>query len=221
MMDRERLVQKLQGRRGHDFVEALIDELVSLQERLHEAEATMRQLDVFAAYADRMATLNAAAAASAVPLMDTYEVTADQFFAPEVNIYGLEYTSDGTAYRWTGPELDTTFLIPLDRSVQLRMILDFVVGEGREEKLPLTVLIDGRGVKYEVVEGSRIRLMATLPPRYEQVETAATAITIAVRETVQPSNEDSRRLGIGFFGLSVLPERKTKETAAHAATIFG
>jgi hypothetical protein len=116
--------------------------------------------------------------------------------------YGLEYTPDGTPFRWTGPTPEFRFDVLVDRAAGADLRLHALSSIDLETQGNMTLIADGEKIPVEVMrEPPGLVLTAFLPPRPGNGITSLVFAVAAV--LVPPGGKDLRPLGIAFAQLSV------------------
>lgn len=117
------------------------------------------------------------------------------------NLYPVEWLDDGRAFRWSGPQPITEFLVYIARDVPLRLRITLMKAFEPAILDALQVSVDGTVVKHPV---GALQIVATVAPRMP-LSTRPTRITLSTGSTASPGGADTRRLGIALFGIELTP----------------
>jgi hypothetical protein len=119
--------------------------------------------------------------------------------AKVANLYPLERLGDGRAFRWTGPQPVTEFIVPIVRDVPLRLRIGFMKAFEPAMLDALQLTIDGVVIKHLVGD---LQIVATVAPR-APLSTQPTRIAVSTGATASPGSDDARRLGIALFDIEL------------------
>ncbi len=211
-------LQQLLGKRGQELVRGLVEEFGALH---REIAGLKREVAALADYpASRWLVLDAAGAANAMPLPHSVAIEPDHLLRPRDGFYPVEYTAGGVPFRWTGPSVQFSFDLFVDRTNGCDLRLQALNSVDFEQQKNLMLLVDGEAVPLNLVpEGTGFAVSAALPVRADRRATSLVFILPAV--IVPPGTAETRPLGIAFAGLSVNartePEAKER-LAADAST---
>ncbi len=127
---------------------------------------------------------------------------ASEFVHGASGFYGLEFSSDGRAYRWTGPVAESRLLMWVDRSAPSKLTMSFVTFGSAEL---LLVTIDGRQYPSSTAGSGAPLVVGPIPPRSSD---GPTEIRFSVDTMFSPSDHgggDKRRLGVALSWLEFGP----------------
>jgi hypothetical protein len=206
-MDNEDAGERLtgvSGKRGEELVQELADEIASLHRELAALKSEVAALAEFRS--SRGLVLEPPAAVAAPPLPQSATIEADHMLRPHDGFYGVEYTSAGTPFRWTGPSVQFCFNVYVERSngADLRLFalssIDFEVQKG------IVLIADGETLPVNVErDGEGFAVTAFLPARVDQGATGLVFVLPAV--LTPPGGADDRVLGLAFGHLSIVARK--------------
>jgi len=101
-------------KRGEELVQELTDEIASLHRELAALKSEVAALTDFRS--SRGLVLEPPTAMVPPSLPQSVTIEADHMLRPHDGFYGVEHTSDGTPFRWTGPSVQFCFTVYVDRS---------------------------------------------------------------------------------------------------------
>ncbi|GAA4246875.1 hypothetical protein GBZ26_10005 [Azospirillum formosense] len=115
-------------------------------------------------------------------------VVCEGFYSPECDGYNH--------WRWSGPFPEARVFLPLEQTGRMRLVLQVMNAIRSEIINSLRLYIDGKPVNHQTIEGSKgwtlsVSFETPLDHRKGWCE-----LRLAYGNTVQPSNEDPRRLGL-------------------------
>jgi hypothetical protein len=186
---------ELRERHGQDLIEEFTQEF----DNLHRELAILRQeLCALAEYRLYRGTTTPEPAW----MPETALIDPCRGLRRDDGFYGLEYTPDGTPFRWTGPSPEFRFDVLVDRTAGADLRLHALSSIDLEIQGNVTLIADGGKIPVEVVrEPPGLVLTAFLPPR---AGNGITSLVFAVAAVlVPPGGKDQRPLGIAFAQLSV------------------
>jgi hypothetical protein len=196
------LRRRLAGLRGHDLVEALTDEIASLQSSFDELRRDMEAIEQYSLLAERL-ELTTGQKKSRAELPRRVEISAMEHLLPRDGFYTLEYADDGTPFRWTGPERTFSFNIYVDRQRPVQVTLEALSASDPTLLRNLEAFADGLPLPRQIQpQGDGFRLFATLQPREAVDSTQLTFVSPCV--SAPKESEDNRLLGVAFTRLSLL-----------------
>ncbi len=194
----ERLKQLL-DRSGKDFVQGVLDEINILHRELTTLKREVSALADFES-SRGLALVPPGTAAALLPKSVTIE--ADQMLRPNDGFYGVEYTSDGTAFRWTGPSVQFCFSVFVDRSEGAYLNLHALTSIDFSVQKHVTLICDGETIAVDIKhKPPGFGITAFLPPREAHGVTSLVFVLPAVLTPL--GSADARPLGIAFARLSV------------------
>ncbi len=198
---REARFQLLLSKRGQELVRGLVEEFLILN---REIAGLKRELTALADYQharDRWLLLDDLLEKN-LHLPRIVVIEPDQLLRPRDGFYPVEYTAGGTPFRWTGPSVQFSFDLYIDRrhGADLRLealnCIDFAVQKN------LTLLVDAEVVPLRVTqEGSGFHAAAVLPRNTEGRATSLVFVLPAA--IIPPDSNETRSLGIAFGRLTV------------------
>jgi len=197
----EARLQLLLAKRGQELVRGLVEEVTNLH---HEIAALKRELAALADYqatrdrwlaVDGTTTRNVRMPASVV-------VEPDQLLRPRDGFYPMEYTGDGTPFRWTGPMAQFSFDIFVDRARGAELKLEALSCIDFETQKNIMLLADGAVTPTAMIPaGNGFDIAAELAPR---ADARATNLVFVLPTTLPaPEGNDPRLLGLAFGRLTV------------------
>ena len=190
-------------RRLMDGADALAGEFAALSLEVDELKRRLRTYE----HALRMLELPIVRdLAESVETVRAVDVPADVALSEAAGFYALEYTEDGTPYRWTGRGGRFRYSVHVDRSqalsgeIELVRLGDLAREAGRRAKLS----IDGREASLTYQEGEPFdRLRFDMPAREGRGAT-----TLVFNHPVwRPSDEggeDDREMGVAVARLRIV-----------------
>ncbi len=188
---------------------ALIDELsglsasvAAISKRLAEVE---RSAETILALLDFPLPRQGAAR---TPLMKRVVVTARMFCNPADGFHRLEFSPDGTAFRWTGPRSEFRFTVYVDRRQGCRAELALIDNERMRDVAELACYIDRSWTPCELrrADGEALaRVSFSLPPLEinRGTEILFSAPFMFVPRDLNPDSLDTRSLGVQFVELRI------------------
>jgi hypothetical protein len=195
----ERLKHLLE-KRGEELAQGVSDEF----ELLHrELAALKREIAALANYQSSRGLVLEPPTAVVVPsLPKRVTIEADQLLRAHDGFYGVEHTSNGTPFRWTGPSVQFCFNVFVDRRNGADMYLLALTSIDFEIQKEMALIVDGETVPVSIEpDGAGFAVKAFLPPRGDH---GATGLVFALPAVlVPPGGVDTRALGIAFARLSV------------------
>jgi hypothetical protein len=197
-------------RRFHDIgAKALIEEcnrlsgaVASLSKKLADVERSAETIQSLLEFP------LAAQGASQTPLMKSVAVTAKMFCNPGDGFYALEFSADGTAFRWTGPQPDFRFVVYVDRRRERRAELTLIDNEHLNDVAEIACYVDRSWVKSELrrVEGQRLVTASAVIPKLDVnrgTEILFMSPNVIVPRQRNPDSMDDRSLGVQFVELRI------------------
>ena len=123
---------------------------------------------------------------------------------PSENLYACEFSGSGNAYRWTGPESDTTFTFLIDRTKDKLGILD-VVGVIEHQPIEsIRIFIDGEEAQTNVINSSiQFRVSSRGAISYSPLTTLTVQSPEPKSAVDMETGVDKRKLGICISYLRV------------------
>lgn len=135
-------------------------------------------------------------------LLKAQKIDVDDLLSYGSNFYGLELTPGGTAYRWTGPERSTKFILPIDRTQERTLEIGIISVISPEVLAEFSLEIDGQLASFNLT-GSLIKLK--IPSSDSML--IDTEINFTLASTVSPDSlngaGDTRLLGVAITGLVI------------------
>ena len=135
-------------------------------------------------------------------LLETIKIDVEDLLSYGSNLYGLELTPGGTAYRWTGPEKSTKLILPIDRTQERTLEIGIISVISPEVLAEFSLEIDGQLASFNLT-GSLIKLKI---PSSDSISTK-TEIDFTLATTVSPNSlngeGDTRLLGVAISGLTI------------------
>ena|ERR1700744_503161 len=189
-------LRALLGKRDEELTKGVIEEFTSLH---REIAALRRELAALAAYQasrDRwLAIETETAKIAALPRVVVIE--PDQMLRFQDGFFPVEYTSDGIAFRWTGPSPQFSFDIFIDRSLEVEVRLDVLNCIDFEVQKNLSLLADGESAKVTLKEAPPGFTASAVLPRRKGKE-STNLVFILPATIVPPGTEETRSLGVAF-----------------------
>jgi hypothetical protein len=201
-MDNHNLGQRLRtllDKGGDDLAKGLTEEIEFLY---RELALLRREVLALADYQSGRGLDLVVPEAPTATLPDSVVVGAEQMLRLHDGFHPLEHSPDGIPFRWTGPSVQFSFSVFIDRNAATELRLQALSVIDFELQKSLTLVVDGEIVPVEVMrQGGGLEIAAILPPRYRQGVTSLVFVLPAV--LVPRGGNDTRPLGIAFTRLSV------------------
>jgi hypothetical protein len=196
-------LKTLLAKRGDELVEGCIDELGILHQEL---AVLRREISALSDYQSSRGLALIPDGAGGPLLPKSVTIEADQMLRPHDGFYHVEYTAEGMPFRWTGPSVQFSFSVFVDRSAGADVSLLALTSIDFELQKKMTLVADGETVPVAVVpEPSGFAITAFLPARADRGVTSLVFVLPAVLSP--PGGADARQLGIAFARLSVKARR--------------
>ena len=206
-MDNEEAGERLtgvSGKRDEGLVQELTDEIASLNRELAALKSEVAALTDFRSSRGLVLEPPTAMAVPSLPQKVTIE--ADQMLRPHDGFYGVEHTSDGTPFRWTGPSVQFCFNVYVDRSNGADLRLFALTSIDFEVQKKIVLIADGETLPVTIEPDSGgFAVTAFLPARADQGITGLVFVLPAV--LTPPGGEDGRALGLAFGRLSIVARK--------------
>jgi hypothetical protein len=189
------------GKRGEGLVQELTDEIALLNRELAALKSEVAALADFRSSRGLVLEPLAATAAPSLPRKATIE--ADQMLRPHDGFYGVERTSDGMPFRWTGPSVQFCFNVYVDRSNGADLRLFALTSIDFEVQKKIVLIADGETLPVNVEpESGGFAVTAFLPARADQ---GSTGLVFVLPAVLPPAGStDGRLLGLAFGRLSIV-----------------
>src|SRR5579871_3804580 len=113
-MQAEEVRLRLKQRRGPDLISALADEIALLHDKIEQVQRELRGFESYRILREQLALTDDAGNAGRL-MPDYVEIGAAENLEAQDGFHGIEYTPDGSAYRWTEPGRTFTFRVFIDR----------------------------------------------------------------------------------------------------------
>ncbi len=206
-MDNEDAGERLKdvsGKRGEELVQELTDEIASLHRELAALKSEVAALADFRSSRGLVLEPPTAMALPSLPQRVTIE--ADHMLRPHDGFYGVEHTSDGTPFRWTGPSVQFCFNVYVDRSNGADLRLFALTSIDFEVQKKIVLIADGETLPVTVEpDGGGFAVTAFLPARADQGATGLVFVLPVV--LTPPGGADGRALGLAFGHLSIVARK--------------
>jgi hypothetical protein len=194
-------LQLLLAKRGQELVKGLADEIMRLHREIGGLKRELAALGEYQAMRDRWLGGGDAGLKGAL-LPRNVAVTPDQMLSPRDGFYPAEVTSDGVAFRWTGPSREFVFDIFVERAQGASLKLDVLNCIEYEAQKDVLLFVDGASVAVQLEQqGMGFIARAALPASGEGRATNLVFVLPVV--LMPPGAEDQRLLGVAFGGLTV------------------
>jgi hypothetical protein len=200
---------RLEQRFGDIGAEALIEECVSLSDRVASLARRLAEVERSAeTILDLLEFPLPKHGALSAPLMKRVVVTAKMFRNPADGFHALESSADGTAFRWTGPQPEFRFMVYVDRRRSCRGEL-ILIDSGRFDGLAeIACYVDRSWVKSELrrANGEKFVTVSVDIPALDVnrgTEILFVAPSVFVPRDDDPGSLDARLLGVQFVELRV------------------
>jgi hypothetical protein len=188
--------------------EELIQEFSGEFELLHRELAALKsEVAALANYnASRGLHLEPPALMPVPSLPQRVAIEADQMLRAHDGFYGIEHTSDGIPFRWTGPSVQFCFSVFVDRSNGADLRLSALSSIDFDLQKDVSLIVDGETVPVNVeADDTGFSIVAYLPPREDR---GATGLVFVLPQVLTPpGGADPRPLGIAFARLLVSARR--------------
>jgi hypothetical protein len=198
---REARFQLLLSKRGQELVRGLVEEFSILS---REIAGLKRELSALADYQearDRWLVLDDLVEKN-LHLPRIVVIEPDQLLRPRDGFYPVEYTSSGVPFRWTGPSVQFSFDLYIDRRHGADLRLEVLNSVDFSAQKNLTLLVDSTIVPLKITqEGNGFNASAVLPRSTEGRSTSIVFVLPAV--IVPPESNETRSLGVAFGRLTV------------------
>jgi len=182
------------------LVQELTDEIASLNRELVALKSEVAALSDFRS--SRGLVLEPPTVKAGPSLPRTVMIDANQMLRPHDGFYGVEHTSDGTPFRWTGPSVQFCFNVYVDRSNGADLRLFALTSIDFEIQKKIVLIADGETLPVNVEpDGGGFAVTAFLPARADQGATGLVFVLPAV--LTPPGGADGRALGLAFAHLSI------------------
>jgi len=206
-MDDENAGERLKDvseKRGEELVQELTDEIVSLQ---RELAALKSEVAAFADFRSSRGLVLEPPTVTATPsLPQRVTIEADHMLRPHDGFYGIEHTSEGMPFRWTGPSVQFCFNVYVDRSNGADLRLFALTSIDFEVQKKIVLIVDGETLPVNVEpDGGGFAVTAFLPVRADQSSTGLVFVLPAV--LTPPGGADGRVLGLAFGRLSIVARK--------------
>src|SRR6185312_9139904 len=143
-------------------------------------------------------------AAQLLPQRVTIE--ADHMLRPHDGFYGVEHTSEGTPFRWTGPSVQFCFNVYVDRSSGADLRLFALTSIDFEIQKKIVLIADGETLPVNVEPDSGgFAVTAFLPARPDNGSTGLVFVLPAV--LTPAGGTEGRALGLAFGRLSIVARK--------------
>lgn len=207
-VDAEERLKEVSVKHGDERVQELTDEIASLHRELAALKSEVAALTDFRS--SRGIVLEPPAVVAAPSLPQRVTIEADHMLRPHDGFYGVEHTSDGTPFRWTGPSVQFCFNVYVDRSNGADLRLFALTSIDFEVQKKIVLIADGETLPVNVEPDSGgFAVTAFLPARVDQ---GATGLVFVLPAVLTPlSGTDGRALGLAFGRLSIIA-RKAEAT---------
>lgn len=206
-MDNEEAGKRLtdvSGKGGEGLVQELTDEIASLNRELAALKSEVAALADFRSSRGLVLEPPTVMAAQSLPQRVTIE--ADQMLRPHDGFYGVEHTSDGTPFRWTGPSVQFCFNVYVDRSNGADLRLFALTSIDFEVQKNIVLIADGETLPVNVEpDNGGFAVTAFLPARPDHGATGLVFVLPAV--LMPPGGADGRPLGLAFGRLSIVARK--------------
>lgn len=189
---------RLKEHRGRDLVSAIADELASLHDQLEQVRAELRGTEAYTFLRDRLGEVDKTVVRNeALPRL--VQISAAENLTARDGFYAVEYTADGSPYRWTGPGRVFTFRTFIDRSAPVRLGLQAVSSFDVKRQAALSLTVDGAALECAVTPlGNSLTVEAVIPPRSVDTGDATDIVFVLPYVGSNESLGDNRILGIAF-----------------------
>jgi hypothetical protein len=142
------------------------------------------------------------------PLMKRVVVTAKMLCNPADGFHKLEFSSDGTAFRWTGPQPEFRFMVYVDRKEACPAELIIINADLMDSVAEIACYVDRSWVPCRPLAadaGDFLRFGFTLPKLEinRGTEILFVAPSIFLPRDIDPKNSDPRTLGVQFVELRI------------------
>lgn len=203
----ERIANLLKAKRGQglELADVIASELALLHSMYAQLADQIRELKTYQEFLssnDLISSLEESFGGE-LDLPEAMIVDAFQLFDAQDGFYPMEYTAQGSPYRWTGPERHFSFSVNVDRSKPLAIWLEVAEVVDDERQTALVVLADGVPYTMELEPrgegGYAGRLVLAPRPRFRGFN-----LTFIVPVTLQREG-DMRKLGVAFQRLAIAP----------------
>ena len=130
-------------------------------------------------------------------------IEADHMLRPHDGFYGVEHTSDGTPFRWTGPSVQFCFNVYVDRSNGADLRLFALTSIDFEIQRKIVLIADGETLPVDVKPDSGgFAVTGFLPAR---TDPGATGLVFVLPAVLTPhGGADGRSLGLAFGRLTIV-----------------
>jgi len=189
---------------GEELVQELTDEIASLHRELAALKSEVAALTDFRS--SRGLVLEPPTAVVPPSLPQSVTIEADHMLRPHDGFYGVEHTSDGTPFRWTGPSVQFCFTVYVDRSNGADLRLFALTSIDFEVQKNIVLIADGETLPVNVEPDSGgFKVTAFLPARADQGVTGLVFVLPAVLTPLDGA--DGRALGLAFGRLSIVARK--------------
>jgi hypothetical protein len=209
----------LLDKRGQELVKGVIEEFTSLNREIAALRRELSALTAYQASRDRWLAIETEQSRIA-PLPRVVTIEPDQMLRFQDGFFPVEHTSDGTAFRWTGPSPHFSFDIFIDRSREVEICLDVLNCIDFEVQKNLSLLADGESVPVTLKEAAPGFAATAILPQREGSE-GTNLVFVLPATIVPPGTKETRALGVAFakftavagIAESIVPEDRVAAAA--------
>jgi hypothetical protein len=200
--------ETLRAKRGPDLVKAVAEEFDTLHQLYSDLMVMLHQIEARQDLAAHMFSLDRAGDFSTM-LPTDLDMLPQHLFEPQEGFYGLEYTNEGTPFRWTGPQRSFSFSICVNRTVPLAVELELMTMIDELRQRTLSLFVDGVPLPFRLEADTAGYVgRAVLPVAPSKTITKLTFVVPTTLRAPSPTS-DSRELGVAFARLTICRADRT------------
>ena len=192
----------LANKRGNDFLVHLAKILDEFDQRHDELVSKLSRLRYYYSSLERMEFMREFLREDDAYFPEALGVRADDLAINCAGFYPLEYASDGSCFRWTGPENISIIEVTVNRRKPLLVQFTLTSFISFDEQAPIRLFIDGEPIETHIEKMNGLVLVTGTAPARTAEFILPTEIALALRTTIMSPGDD-RKLGVGFSRLQV------------------
>lgn len=201
----DEIYASLKDLRGPELIRSLAQQLSKINSAVERLDTKLKLLDAYEEQRNILLSVDEPVSAEQGEWAPVYALDANDFLLLDAGFHGIEYNTDGDAYRWAGANGGLAFDPVVDRSQPLAVTLT-LIGTVDPSNYDGIMLFDGEvEIPVEVVRiPKRNEIRAVLPAR-EGHKTTHLLYKVPVCRKL--SEEDARQAGVAFYSLAIKPTK--------------